>query len=607
LLALAVLVWHFQLRWLPPTCLFFGLGLKLLLRSQATLLFTFLVPLLPALSGLDNKGFPPNYLLLPLFVLGGMAAGEFLLRLGRRRPPLPELPKFYVSFLLILGISFVFSMLRWSNATLSPLALFRDTPLAPTGPRLSFGIIFPVLELALFVLSPFYSCCLQSHSDRRRILMAFLCGQSVSIAYLAGQSLIVKKPASLALRGFASDATAFGFLSSLALLLAWYLFYRFGQKGWGAFFAVVSLAGILISSTRIGFLAGALAVVLFIFSSRKKILTAVAVGSLVAGAIVIYTQLFPMRHFNFLMRVKNSYAAIEKSIADKEIASESISFLSAKRNILWRYSWECLRRFPVTGVGPGNFIFWGMASRPEKYVHHLPANQYLFLTSSTGLPGLILFLCFCFGQQSKKPWPEKCLIWAMLFSFLFNDYLWFSEIILAFWLVCSLGGHAEAKPVIKGRTRALAYLGGCLFLVIFNLRAFSALHPKSWARTASAPFDYGLYYKETEQGRPFVWTREKAGLYVYLGPDGRSRDLTLRCGAPLAFLEDRRQTVEIYWRGKLFKRAEFRDNAEFPLRVEDQVHREGFVEFRVRPAFNLSRMGLGRETRTLGIQIWGGE
>jgi hypothetical protein len=44
---------------------------------------------------------------------------------------------------------------------------------------------------------------------------------------------------------------------------------------------------------------------------------------------------------------------------------------------------------------------------------------------------------------------------------------------------------------------------------------------------------------------------------------------------------------------------------EYDFRLEDAAHDQGFLEFRVRPVFNLMSLGLGGESRDLGIQLSG--
>ena len=76
----------------------------------------------------------------------------------------------------------------------------------------------------------------------------------------------------------------------------------------------------------------------------------------------------------------------------------------------------------MIGVGTGNFVFWVMYAHNGDFLHHLPANQYLFIASSVGLSGLFLFLFFCFGLFLGKKWPENLLLGIFLFLLIFNDY-----------------------------------------------------------------------------------------------------------------------------------------------------------------------------------------
>ena len=389
-------------------------------------------------------------------------------------------------------------MLRWSNLTLSPLAFFKDTPIAPTGQRLSFGIIFPVVELALFALSPLYFLFLRRSTDLRRILIAFLFGQSLSIFYSLFQRLQGKDPMQIVLNGFASDPTAFGFLSALAILLSWYLYSQYAEKWLGLLFTVVSLIGILNSATRVGLFAIVAALFFFIFFSRRKIISLIFVGILLAVSLAFYIHFFQQSGTNFLTRLKFDFVSIQKSFKLKK--SENIPLIdeSDPRNILWHYSRECMRNFPLTGVGAGNFVFLVMSNHKGDFFHHLPANQYFFTTSSTGLIGLSAFLLFCFGLFCRKRRPEKWLLGMFLFLLVFNDYLWFPEIFLVFWLFASLGEKSEEKPLILSKRSKILYIGCILVFIVFNFLNFSKLHPKNWARANSTAYNYGFSYPEKE-------------------------------------------------------------------------------------------------------------
>ncbi|MCX6556615.1 MAG: O-antigen ligase family protein [Candidatus Aminicenantes bacterium] len=542
---------------------------------------------------------------MPIFVLIGIVIADSIINKEFLSAGKETIPRHYIYYLLILFISFIFVVLRWSNLTLSPLAFFKDTPVAPTGQRISFGIIFPVVELALFSLSPLYYLLLKRQPDLRRILIAFLSGQSLSIIYSLFQRLQEKVSPEPILRGMASDPTAFGFLSALGLFLAWYLYSHYAEKWQGLFFIFVSLIGIMNSVTRIGILAVILIFFLFIFSGRKKVFSFILICILFISGLLLYMQFFHQSRFNILTRLKYNFQLFDNSLKQKKIDSNPLRNYSVERAILWQYSSECLKSFPVTGVGTGNFVFWVMYAHNGDFLHHLPANQYFFISSSTGLLGLLIFLFFCSGLFAGKKWPEKLLLGAFLFLLIFNDYLWFSEIFLVFWLFASLGEKSEEKPLFLSKRAKILYIGGFLIFIIFNLLNFSSQLPKNWAREASTPYDYGFSYPETERGHTFHWSGEKAGIYLFLDKDNRKAEYKLVCGAPLSRLPGKRQSVDVYWRGKLYRQIFFRENGEYLLQVEDASHSEGFLEFRVRPAFNLKKMGLGAETRDLGIQVSG--
>jgi len=600
-----VLFFHFRIIWMPATCLLLGILARIIFKGRSLEVFSFFIPVLPAFAILENKGFPLHYLLLPLFFLVGITAGEFAAGKGRSSWPLPELPRGYVPFLLLLGISFLFLLLRWSNLTLSPLAFLHDTPVAPTGQRLSFGIILPAVEFALFALSPFYYLLLRRADDPRRILVAFLCGQSLSIVWSFIQRWQGTGARGFLISGLASDATAFGFLCALAILMAWYLHARCAEKRLGFLFTVVSLAGILNSSTRVGLFAIVAAVLLFTFSSRKRILFKIAVAALLLMASLLYVRFMGKTELKFLSRIGNTIKLVDRSLESRALTPRTFKRILAKRGVLWGYSLESLRKFTLSGLGPGNYVFWVMTAHSDDFFHHLPANQYFFISSSTGLIGLAAFLLFCFGLFRHKKWPEKWLLGIFLFLLIFNDYLWFSEIFLEFWLFCSLGESAVEKPLVRSKNTLIVFISALLVFVLFNVLKFSDLHPKNWARGNLTAYDYGLYNQENDGGRIFRWTKERAGMYIYLDRQGHSVGYNLVCGAPLSRLSEKKQTVDIYWRGRFLKSAVFRDNGQYPVQIEDHEHGEGFLEFRVRPTFNLKRIGLGAETRELGVQVSG--
>jgi hypothetical protein len=258
-----------------------------------------------------------------------------------------------------------------------------------------------------------------------------------------------------------------------------------------------------------------------------------------------------------------------------------------------------LARFPASGIGAGNFLFY------LKYLHFrentwldLPLNQYLLVFSETGLAGglaFIFFLAALFRRQ--RAGSARFMLAVMALALLFNNFFWFPEVLLLFWIfVAQLDWPATPASRKSGIWFALVLMG----FAAMNIVDLQDLHPATWAREKGTPYDYGFSYAELDKGHEFRWSGAKAGMYVYSNKGGGV--YRLFCGAPLPSLPGQRQVVDVYWRGKLYRTFVFRSNKEFRLRLEGAG--EGFLEFRVRPAFNLKRMGLGPESRDLGVQVF---
>lgn len=605
--ALFFLFLHLGIIFLPMACFLLGLVLRNILAKHFLIAFAFLFPVLSAVAGLDNHGLPFNYLLLPLTLLAGIYAGEWFLSKKKALDLLSAIPRSYLLFLMLLLLSSIFVFCRWSNLTIPGLAFFSDTQVDPNNTRLSFAVIFPILEIALYVISVLFFLYLQRNDEKRAIILGFLAGHSLSILVALWQSLHLKKLIPGLGHGLASDSTFYGFLTAIAFLLSWYLYYRYQERVLGAVFFIVSFIGLLTSKTRIGFLALIAVGVLFFFFEKKNRKWGIILFSFLLAMFLFRSLYMKQGDFVAIDRIKYSFNFIKKVLLEKKVDAKDLEGFSAHRQLLWAYSFSACKQYPLTGIGVGNFLFWTRYNFFNKNVFHdLPASQFLFIAVSSGLLGLAVFLIFCWQLIRQRPTQDRWLLGLVLLILFLGNYLWAPEAILAFWLVASLGFQESETARAKKRNIWPAMTVLVVF-VIANLFSFIPLHPKTWARDTSTPYDYGFSYQETDSGRPFRWTGAKAGIYIYLDQNGRNSEYKLFCGAPLSFLDNREQEVAIYWRGKLFKKVKFRKNIEYPLQIEDHEHSEGFLEFRIRPAFNLKRMGLGAETRDLGIQLFGGE
>jgi len=298
--------------------------------------------------------------------------------------------------------------------------------------------------------------------------------------------------------------------------------------------------------------------------------------------------------------------SIKKIVTTKEADEKSIRKIVAGRYLVWNYSYENFKKFPLSGVGAGNFVFWVKYNWfDKKYYHHLPHNQYLVFSSSIGLIGLLVFFIFITQLWINRDKAEKWVYFVVLIILFFNHFLWFPEAFLLFWIVASLENGRNLKP--KSKSKIANVFFGCLVALFAasNVYHFSELHPKNWAKETRTNYDYGFWYEEKDNlGKEFRWTKDKAGIYIFLDKEGLSPEIKLFCGAPLNALEQKRQGVKIYWRGKLYEEVIFKENKDYSFRIEDRSLEEGFLEFRIQPSFNLKKMRIGEETRNLGIQVY---
>ena len=180
-----------------------------------------------------------------------------------------------------------------------------------------------------------------------------------------------------------------------------------------------------------------------------------------------------------------------------------------------RDSMRMLPALPGSGVGAGNFLFYLKYLRFGKNAYlDLPLNQYLLFFSETGLAGglaFIFFLAALFWRQ--RAGSARFMLAVMAFALLFNNFFWFPEVLLLFWIFVARADW-PASPALKkpGIWFAVVLVG----FVAMNIVDFQTLHPGNWAREKGTPYDYGFSYLEREKGREFHWSGEKAGIYIRL-------------------------------------------------------------------------------------------
>lgn len=621
---------HFAV--LPVAFILLGALTSLWRPKRALILFLFLLPLVPATPDLFFNGYPFNYMAVPLFYLAGilMAAAWR----GERLAPAFPGSGFYLVFLTLLGVSAVFVLLRWSNLGLSRLAFLRDTPVAPSGDRLSFSCIFPAIAWALFALSPYLAALIRRRGLRRpEVALPLQLGFSLSFLLALVQKFLFPGFLSQAwwglqksqVNGGFSDFNAFGFFAgALFFHQVLRLMERMPRRqgtappgpedaGHGrsrlrirpaaaldALFLLVALSAVFLSGCRTALLFILAAGVAFLFRRGIGAGTRTALALLLAGSLLFVGGTLGRR-------LKQSLGQVARLASSGDVRRE-LDRLSNGRLELLGASARMVGRFPLSGVGAGNFLFYLKYLEHGKQAYYdLPLNQYLLFFSETGLLGGAAFLFFIAALWRRlRRGTERAVIAAMAAVLFLNNFFWFPEALLLFWCFVALAapagddGAERHPPGRRASVPGVLALATVALFVAANVAGFRALHPACWAGEKKVPYEYGFSYPESVSGSQFRWTGAAAGMYVRLDRDAAVR---LHCGAPLAALPGRKQEVDVYWRGRHVERVVFRRNGERRLRLAGKASGEGFLEFRVRPAFNLAKLGLGRETRTLGIQV----
>ena len=296
---------------------------------------------------------------------------------------------------------------------------------------------------------------------------------------------------------------------------------------------------------------------------------------------------------------------IEKFWTTQEAPLAILDELSDSRLAMIAHSARMIARYPLAGVGGGNFFFQlKQDSIGRETVLELPLNQYLLPATEMGLLGLLAFVLFL-----RSAWPQggmkkqKILLGTLMTVFIFGTPLWLPEGSVLFGLVLAESREGPVRP----RTKKRAWPGAAVLLifVLASLISMPSLHPLTWSRAAGAEYDYGFWYRETDEaGEIFRWTRSAAGLVVRLDDEGRVPGLRIAAAAPFTRFPDAKQRVAVYWKGRRRQSLEFAAPGTMTLDRLGEPGAVGFLEFRIEPAFNLKKMGLGPETRDLGIRIY---
>jgi len=310
LLFFSTLIFHFNIVIAPVIAFVIGIIIRSIFKKNYLIIFSFLFPLISGFAFFENHGMPLNYLLLPLILLSGVYICDIFIDRENALKILKNIDLHYFLLLIIVSISFLFLMLRWSNLTLSLSALFKNIPISPQQ-HISFAIIFPLLFISLFFISYLFYLYLKKEKNREKIIVAFLFGHSISIIvaffqiFFKLELFLGHKP----FNGLASDASSFGFLSSIAFLLAFYLIVKKKNRIFGYIFMIISFFGIIHSQTRTA-LIPVFFVLLYFFiklSWKKKLLLFVLILFFFMNFLYYYYNSDLNVKLIFVKEIENSF------------------------------------------------------------------------------------------------------------------------------------------------------------------------------------------------------------------------------------------------------------------------------------------------------------
>jgi hypothetical protein len=626
IIAVVKIVFHLDF-WVIPL-VFFAAGLATaFLNPQFSLyLFIFIFPFINSSPVLFDNEYPFNYLAPSLFLLSGIIIAAFLRKIKLKndgetgdieRHDREFFP--YYLFLVVLLVSTVFVFLRWSNIFSATASAFgADTPVCPPTPdspdvqRISFASIFPVVSLFIYFISPYIFFYIKSVKPKEEAVFKWLSyGFYVSVAFgllqkISGRSLIsdrLGKEFKQFYGGF-SDFNAFGFFSGVMFLWSTYEIKNKNPLGYVTF--VVSLAGGILSGSRTVFffiLAGMFNLFYSTLKNRKK-QQKIIVGFLIIGVLLL-----------LVFAGGTLKKRLGEGLSENESLFDKINAITNGRLWMTLFTLDTIGDNFEVGVGTGNFTFYlayknypDYKNTGKEYLYDLPLNHYFLVFAENGMLGFVFFTYFMIYLCTRS--RKKLLIGVILFALLINNFFWFPEAFLLFWVLAALNFEnnkkaGKVKDFFSTKNKKALVIATVLVLIIAYIDSFVSFQPVIWAQKVGFRYDYGFWYPEKDEtGKEFRWTKEKAGLYLTLDNNGESPEIKLECGAPLTHLKGKKQEVRVFWKGKLHREFTFTGNKEEFFKIKSMPKEEGFLEIRVLSAFNLRKMGLGDETRDLGVKVF---
>ncbi len=602
---------------LPVIFLLFGFITYLINAGISLNLFVFLLPVISSFPYFFPNGFPYNYMAVVLFYLSGIVIASVV-----KREKLNfnySWSIYYLFFLIIIWISAIFVFLKWSNITFSSMAFMKDTLTEPGGTRVSFSSIFPILTLFLFSVSPYIVVLLKKNRIfRDKIFLFLLPGYCISVLIslyqmFVDQYFLNMKMNSSKIEQFSggfSDFNSFGFFSgvmflSFSVFLINHLHNRENKReslkkvSFYITGIIFSLIGIFLSGSRAAFIFILSALIIFFFSRKVK--------KRVKIIVLVLFLVFILAGGGVLKRrISNTFDKFYSSFSSDNFF-QTLDKASNYRLTMFQNSFLILKNYPIAGIGTGGFLFYLKNLKyNQKYLEDLPLNHYLLIFDEGGFIAILAFLAVLITIiKNLKDRFYVFLVATIYVTLFFNNYFWFPEVLLIFWIIVSIGEKDVISTVPLHKRKLISGIVLVSIFIVANIYAFRDLHPVNLTAGENVLYDYGFWYQEKDNiDNKFYWTKRESGVYLKISETGYSKKIKILCGAPLSYLKNKSQNVKIFWKGKLFNEIDFRENKSVEFVVKDKPNSGGFLEFRVLPTFNLRKIGLSEETRDLGIQVY---
>lgn len=610
------IVFHVGFQILPITFLITGIVLFFLPSGMGIKGFFILVPLINSLPSIFFNGYPFNLMATVLFLLSGVLIG---LVLKGKRPAFKDFnwAGSYLIFLMILWISALFVLLRWSNISMPSGAFLADTPVSPGvphSPRNSFATIFPVITIFLFSITPFIAALINEYSlkkDKIFKLMAYGYSGSVLIAFF--QKFCDSSFMSLEwwgnkmnqYNGGFSDFNGFGLFGGVIFLYSSLKLMGPREKDSEQDFRremlssisilFISFAGIVLSGSRTAFIFIIFAFIFLMFSRAKNIIKIIV-------PFVLITVLF-FSGGELVKRLEKTVDSTKVSVEKRSLIT-TIDDLSNGRVQMIANSIPMVRKYPVSGIGAGNFIFYlKYLKYGGDFLEDLPLNQYLLFLDELGVVGFLSFLFFIFMVLRGKQKDMYYKIFSVfLLVMLVGNSLWLPEVLILFWIILiSVNGTSKQKqPVPKG-IKVLPFVLLLIF-VLSNIFTFSSLHPSKLMKEKGLSFDFGFWTESADAG--FIWTKDRSGVLLEMDDHGEYGPLKFFSGAPLDKLSGKFQLLRLLKNNRVIAVNKFTSNSEKIFYIKGEPGEKFFLGIEVDPVFNLKKMGLGAESRDLGVQFF---